>query len=247
MFETLFVADIPLAAIVIAAVIVVGLIGATTWLVRRFAAPRLGATTRARQPHLNVIDAVTIDGRRRLVLIRRDNTEHLMMIGGPTDVVIEANIVRAATPRETQARPPAAGDTLPPAERVTRPLQPEPAWPRPIRPEPTPRASEQVVRADLPRRPQQAPRPSPLAQREPGVDDSLGRLSKILGRTAHPDTQASEPSASRRELPPLPALRREPHIPRPQPTPPSPTQSAAPAPVSDAERSSASTQSSSSD
>ena len=86
MFETLFVADIPLAAIVSAAVIVVGLIGATTWLVRRFAAPRLGATTRARRPHLNVIDAVTIDGRRRLVLIRRDNTEHLMMIGGPTDV-----------------------------------------------------------------------------------------------------------------------------------------------------------------
>ena len=36
-----------------------------------------------------MIDAATVDGRRRLILIRRDNTEHLMMIGGPTDVVIE--------------------------------------------------------------------------------------------------------------------------------------------------------------
>ena len=42
-----------------------------------------------------VIDAATVDGRRRLVLIRRDNVEHLLIIGGPTDVVVEQNIVRA--------------------------------------------------------------------------------------------------------------------------------------------------------
>ena len=30
-----------------------------------------------------MIDAATVDGRRRLVLIRRDNVEHLLMIGGP--------------------------------------------------------------------------------------------------------------------------------------------------------------------
>src|SRR5512137_1691358 len=41
-----------------------------------------------------VIDATTVDRRRRLVLIRRDNIEHLLMIGGPTDVVIEPNIAR---------------------------------------------------------------------------------------------------------------------------------------------------------
>ena len=60
-------------------------------------------TTRNRQPRLAVIDAASVDGRRRLVLIRRDNVEHLLMIGGPTDVVVETNIVRgnaAATARE---------------------------------------------------------------------------------------------------------------------------------------------------
>ena len=30
------------------------------------------------------------------MLIRRDNVEHLIMIGGPNDVVVETNIVRGA-------------------------------------------------------------------------------------------------------------------------------------------------------
>ena len=42
-----------------------------------------------------MIDAAAVDGRRRLVLVRRDNIEHLLMIGGPTDIVVEPNIVRA--------------------------------------------------------------------------------------------------------------------------------------------------------
>jgi hypothetical protein len=42
-----------------------------------------------------------VDDRRRLVLIRRGDVEHLLMIGGPTDVVVETNIVRpVAPPRE---------------------------------------------------------------------------------------------------------------------------------------------------
>src|SRR3954463_13528948 len=113
MFEALFGTEMPLALrFFIAFVIVLALIGAAAYLVRRFGATALNAAVaaRGRQPRLAVIDAATIDGRRRLVLIRRDNVEHLVMIGGPTDVVIEANIVRAAAPgREaTPARAPAA-------------------------------------------------------------------------------------------------------------------------------------------
>ena len=96
-------------------IVVLGLIGLTAWLVRRFGAAHLGATAaRGRQPRLAVIDAAAVDGRRRLVLIRRDNVEHLLMIGGPSDVVIEPNIVRAGAPvRDVPARQPAAADTLP--------------------------------------------------------------------------------------------------------------------------------------
>jgi hypothetical protein len=63
-----------------------------------------------------VIDAAAIDARRRLVLIRRDNVEHLLIIGGPTDVVVEQNIVRGGTVREG-GRQPAAADTLPRSAR----------------------------------------------------------------------------------------------------------------------------------
>lgn len=49
---------------------------------------------RSRQPRLSVTDAAIVDDKRRLVLVRRDNVEHLLMIGGPGDIVIEQNIVR---------------------------------------------------------------------------------------------------------------------------------------------------------
>lgn len=51
---------------------------------------------RNRQPRLQVLDAAAVDARRRLVLVRRDDVEHLIMIGGPTDVVIESRIANPA-------------------------------------------------------------------------------------------------------------------------------------------------------
>lgn len=44
------------------------------------------------EKRLDVVDQANVDGRRRLVLIRRDDVEHLIMTGGPVDVVIETNI-----------------------------------------------------------------------------------------------------------------------------------------------------------
>src|SRR5262249_35634941 len=86
---------------IFAFLVVLGLIGLAAWLVRRFAGNRLGANTnRGRMPRLAVIDAPAVDGRRRLVLVRRDNVEHLLMIGGPTDIVVEPNIVRATATRD---------------------------------------------------------------------------------------------------------------------------------------------------
>ena len=66
---------------IFAFVAVLALIVVAAWLVRRFAGNRLGAnTSRGRMPRLAIIDAAIIDGRRRLVLVRRDNIEHLVMI-----------------------------------------------------------------------------------------------------------------------------------------------------------------------
>ena len=58
---------------------------------------------RTRQPRLGLVDAFSLDGQRQLVLIRRDNIEHLVMIGGPNDVLVELQINRAVVPaRESQ-------------------------------------------------------------------------------------------------------------------------------------------------
>ena len=78
MFDALFGADVPLAVkFFLAFVIVLALIGGTAWVVRRLGSRRLGsANGRGRQPRLAVIDSANVDGRRRLLMIRRDNVEH---------------------------------------------------------------------------------------------------------------------------------------------------------------------------
>ena len=62
------------------------------WLLRNRAPSPFVRGGRNRQPRLQVLDAAAVDARRRLVLVRRDNVEHLVMIGGPTDIVIESGI-----------------------------------------------------------------------------------------------------------------------------------------------------------
>ena len=154
MFD-LFGAEMPLAVrFFLAFLVVLGLIGATAWAVRRFGGGRLSSTARGRQPRLAVIDYASVDARRRLILVRRDNIEHLLMIGGPTDIVVEPNIVRAtpAARDVPSARPPVAADAVPRVIPLPEapsngswPLQPEPAGP-PLPPAPPRRAPR--VRAD---------------------------------------------------------------------------------------------------
>lgn len=47
---------------------------------------------------LAVVEQAAVDSRRRLVLLRRDNVEHLIMTGGPVDVVIETGIPERRPP-----------------------------------------------------------------------------------------------------------------------------------------------------
>ena len=127
--DTLFSEGQSSLVIILFVIGVLGLLALAFWLFRRFSGVRLGGgAARGRQPRLAVIDQANVDGRRRLVLIRRDNVEHLLIIGGPSDVVVEQNIVRAATaPREKgPARPPAMPRV---GEDSMWPLQPELAPP----------------------------------------------------------------------------------------------------------------------
>jgi flagellar protein FliO/FliZ len=55
------------------------------------------------EPRLAVMEHAYVDRQRRLVLIRRDDVEHLIMTGGPVDVVIETGIAASPVPEEEVA------------------------------------------------------------------------------------------------------------------------------------------------
>jgi hypothetical protein len=131
--------------IVVTAIVVLALVALVYWLVRRYASGGLGSIGRGRVPRLAIVDAMPVDGRRRLVLVRRDNVEHLVLIGGPADVVVEQNIQR---PRVRPAAKPASPPPAPPPQPFPSPeplfaelppAEPEPApFPPPARSQPMP-------------------------------------------------------------------------------------------------------------
>jgi flagellar protein FliO/FliZ len=222
-------------------VAVLALIGAAAWLVRRFAGNRLGANTnRGRAPRLAVIDAAAVDGRRRLVLVRRDNIEHLLMIGGPTDIVVEPNIVRAIPGRDQMQPRPAIGGTEPQPRVMPLPDagnwgDGEPsradAFDEPQMPEPPPRPARPSF-ADEVRRSAPA-----LSERR---NDRSDRTDPLAGFTPEPlgGRPESRPELRGEPMPSRVTSRNEPMMPRPQrpveaPKPPpvrAPERAAAPPP-----------------
>jgi hypothetical protein len=111
---------------VITLAVILGLIALIVWAIRRYGSRTVGPTARGRLPRLAVVDALAIDNKRRLVLVRRDNVEHLVLIGGPTDVVVEPSIVRQRVAQRPGQPTPAARATQPPTA-APQPPPPPPA------------------------------------------------------------------------------------------------------------------------
>ncbi len=178
---------------IIAFVVVLGLIGLATWAVRRFGAGRLEAASRGRQPRLAVVDSAAVDGRRRLIIIRRDNIEHLLMVGGPSDVVVETNIVRAGAPANREAPARGATDALPRAmplpDPTPWPLAPEPAAaPVPARAE---RMAEHSTQWPMQQAQPVQPATAPRAARQP---DPVAALAAEIA--PKPAARAAQPAPS---------------------------------------------------
>lgn len=225
---------------IVAFIVVLALIGVAAWLVRRFATTRLGANTqRGRMPRLAVIDAAAVDGRRRLVLVRRDNVEHLLMIGGPTDIVVEPNIVRAAAGRDQIPQRPSAAEPprLAPmpdagswADEAPRPEVLD--HPEPQMPEPPPRPARPSF-ADEVRRPAPA-----LAERRGEL--ALGGFSPdpIPPRVARSEPPLMPRPPRQSEPVKVPPVRAE-RAAAPPPPPPVPQAPPVPPPAASAAPSSA--------
>ena len=223
------------AQFVITVVVVIGLIAAAYWVVRRFAGFRIGGIGRGRVPRLAVVDAVAIDNRRRLVLIRRDNVEHLLLIGGPSDVVVEPGIVRprrrapdaarAQQPQDAAVTPAPSPVARPPGEAGAPPvaLPASRAAPRPVAQEPVFQPFQRAgtpppdIVVDNDRRPA-PPRPPP--NQPPAVSVAPitarpGPTEPFLPEVVRPPAETSEPTTTRA---PAPATAEQP--------PPNPDQAA---------------------
>jgi hypothetical protein len=145
--------------------VILALTAAVYWLVRRYSSIGLGGIGRGRVPRLAVVDALTVDRRRRLLLVRRDNVEHLILIGGPSDVVVEQTIQRARSrPRQPAPAPAVSPEAAvlqelaqsglaldqPPLPPTMNQAEPEPAAPS------VPPAGDNVERFAFGNRPPQA-------------------------------------------------------------------------------------------
>ncbi len=73
---------------------VVALAALIVWAFRTFVTGRPSAHgfLRPRDRRLGVVETATVDPRRKLILVRRDDVEHLIITGGPVDMVIETGI-----------------------------------------------------------------------------------------------------------------------------------------------------------
>lgn len=166
--------------VIAAVVVLLGLLclALVLWIVRGRPSSPFIRGGRNRTPRLAVLDAAAIDTRRRLVLLRRDDVEHLVMIGGPTDIVIESRIVKAAA--ETTER-----EAARPAEKT------EPA---PLPQEAPARAAE----APLPARPATPAVPAMAERRPAALPEGVSAMGKVLyagDEDAAPRVQPARPNA----------------------------------------------------
>lgn len=152
---------------------------------------------RARNARLAVVDAEEVDGRRRLVLVRRDGVEHLLMIGGPSDIVIESGIgvagpATTAVPRpQTQMQvqsnnmAPTRAAAAPNDGRVRAVEKREPQVPVPA-PEPAPPPVRNAVPSAKPARAPAAKVDPPLRAPEPTRAELDTEIRQLLDQMDRP-------------------------------------------------------------
>jgi flagellar protein FliO/FliZ len=209
----------PAVKYVIAFAIIFLLLALFALVLRRLTGGRLALSShdrgRSRQPRLGIVDVYDLDRQRQLILLRRDNVEHLLLIGGPNDVIVETNIVRTPgarlpPPTEQNADRPESFDRALEASGRPQIEAQQPVVARfgasdaaravaeqPLRNGPVAVPAEPLLKPDVVTLSPAPPRPVPPAQRD-------------LAPVREPP-----PLQAVREAPPTPLQAREPPAPAP--------------------------------
>ncbi|TCU17554.1 flagellar biosynthesis protein FliO [Rhizobium azibense] len=167
------------------------------WILRSRAPSPFVRGGKNRQPRLQVLDAAAVDTRRRLVLVRRDDVEHLIMIGGPTDIVIESRILQDADEDSEHAF---IAPIAPPASRsqpVVSSEEPPVGSARPV----TPKPDEPYVPAPAPA-PAVEPRLHPVAS-APAAAPAERAPAALHAATSAVAEKIEREAASPAALPPI--------------------------------------------
>lgn len=148
---------------------------------------------------LSIVETVHVDQKRKLILIQKDGTEHLILIGGPTDLVIEA------TPHHVPSA------VAPVATNATVPLEADPSAEQSL-PDTTSASSEPTLNTEQDAidffdqardrifTPKEQTRPSPV-QKRAVVRDDTDDFRSVL--------QAQQNNTRRTKLEPIPETAEE--------------------------------------
>jgi flagellar protein FliO/FliZ len=90
---------------VLALILVIGLILGLSWILKRLGLGIGASGPLTRKKRLRTVESVLLDGRHRAVLIRRDDVEHLVLVGPNTSQVIESGIPAMDSPEPDQTAP----------------------------------------------------------------------------------------------------------------------------------------------
>ncbi|MCM5559475.1 flagellar biosynthetic protein FliO [Pleomorphomonas sp. JP5] len=195
----------------LALAVVAGLLLLLRWVLRNYATGGQLSIGRSRQNRLTIVEQIALDQRRRLLLVRRDGVEHLILVGGGNDLVVEPTIIRGvpvgslgrtarpavsstASSEESEAT---AAETPAVGAAPVAPMMEAPATVRPV-PIPRPAAAVEPARPAF---------PSHVAGEHPKATSIQSRLNRAQPRT--PD--ASRGAAPSPYIPPE-AHRVEPTV-----------------------------------
>ncbi|RFC64826.1 MULTISPECIES: flagellar biosynthetic protein FliO [Mesorhizobium] len=172
-------------------------------LIKRFRSGTYVAGGRNRKARLAIMDATAVDTHRRLVLVRRDDVEHLLLIGGHSDIVVERDIrVHGTAKRPTMVGEAAHSAEAPVAPPRTQNVRTEPVHapvahpPVPHR-EPLPPARPAAPRQTVQIQQRPVPAPPPARNADELDSDLLKELETALdNEDVQPQPQPSKGKSS---------------------------------------------------
>jgi len=85
----------------LALMFVLALIGLLTMVARRFGYGSPTPTIGHKNKRVHIVEVTQLDAKRRLVLVRRDDREHLLLLGHDREQIVEADITTTNSAQST--------------------------------------------------------------------------------------------------------------------------------------------------